>query len=173
LLPSFDYLLPTSPQISEIPELVPAVPEPVPEPARPAKRIRFADLILKMYPITRSQLREPGASDHKPQPELEPSRPALPAERTAPLLFLPPGQHQDPPPSVEVNGVEEWEAEEVLDFRWNRKGRGGRPNFKCIVKWIKHNESTELPAAWQNNAQDIINNYHLRYPNKPGFVFQE
>jgi hypothetical protein len=63
-----------------------------------------------------------------------------------------PGQHQDPSPSVEVNGVEEWEIKEVIDSRWNRRSRGGRPNLKYTIKWIGYNEPTESPAAWLNNA---------------------
>jgi hypothetical protein len=47
--------LPTPPQTPEIPELIPvAAPEITPEPARSAKQIRFADPILKLYPITRN-----------------------------------------------------------------------------------------------------------------------
>ncbi|CAJ2512148.1 Uu.00g051630.m01.CDS01 [Anthostomella pinea] len=85
-------LPPTPAQTPEVPEPVPAAPEPVPGSARPAKQVRFADPILKLYPITRSQLRGPGAPDHRPQPDLEPPWPALPVERTAPLL---PPQIQD------------------------------------------------------------------------------
>ncbi|CAJ2502650.1 Uu.00g100440.m01.CDS01 [Anthostomella pinea] len=68
-------LPPTPAQTPEVPEPVPAAPEPVLGPARPA-----------------NQLRGPGAPDHRPQPDLEPPRPALPVKRTAPLL---PPQIQD------------------------------------------------------------------------------
>jgi hypothetical protein len=68
-----------------------------------------------------------------------------------------------------MNDIEKWEVKEVIDSRWDRKGRGGRPNFKYIVKWIGYDEPTESPAAWLNNAQKIVNNYYRRYPNKPGF----
>jgi hypothetical protein len=84
---------PIPPQIPEIPELIPvAAPEITPEPARSAKQIRFADPILKLYPITRNQFRGPKAPGHQPQFNRKPPRPALPAERTAPLL---PSQIQD------------------------------------------------------------------------------
>jgi hypothetical protein len=47
----------TPPQTPEIPEFIPvAAPETVPEPTRPAKQVRFADPILKLYPIIRNQL---------------------------------------------------------------------------------------------------------------------
>ncbi|KAL9564024.1 hypothetical protein ACKAV7_011798 [Fusarium commune] len=45
-----------------------------------------------------------------------------------------PGQNPDPPPPIEVEGVEEWEVEDILDSRWDRRGRGGRPRLKYIVK---------------------------------------
>jgi hypothetical protein len=63
-----------------------------------------------------------------------------------------PGQYQDPSPFVEMNGVKKWEIKEVINSRWDRRGRGGRPNFKYTVKWIKYDEPTESPAAWLNNA---------------------
>jgi hypothetical protein len=78
---------PTPPQTPEIPELIPvAAPETTLEPFRPVKQVRFADPILKLYPITRSQLRGPEAPGHQPQFDRELPRPALFAERTAPLL---------------------------------------------------------------------------------------
>jgi hypothetical protein len=51
-----------------------------------------------------------------------------------------------------VNGVEKWEVKKVINSRWNRKGRSGRPNLKYTVKWIGYNEFTKFPAAWLENA---------------------
>jgi hypothetical protein len=46
---------PTPPQTPEIPEPIPvAALETTPEPFRPVKQVRFADPILKLYPITRN-----------------------------------------------------------------------------------------------------------------------
>ena len=78
-----------------------------------------------------------------------------------------PGQRQDPPPPVEVEGVEEWEVEDILDSRWDRRGRGGRPRLKYIVKWAGYDEPTEVPADYVENAQEIVKNFHRRYPDKP------
>ncbi|KAI1676228.1 reverse transcriptase [Pyrenophora tritici-repentis] len=78
-----------------------------------------------------------------------------------------PGQQQDPPPPVEIDGVEEWEVEDVLDSRWDRRGRGGRPRLKYLVKWAGYAEPTEVPADHLENAQEIVNNFHRRYPAKP------
>jgi hypothetical protein len=67
-----------------------------------------------------------------------------------------------------VNGVEEWEVEKVINSRWDRRGRGGRPNLKYTVKWTGYDEPMESSAAWLENAQKVGNNFHRRYPNKLG-----
>lgn len=36
-----------------------------------------------------------------------------------------PSQRQEPPPAIEVDGLKEWEVEEIMDSRWERRGRGG------------------------------------------------
>lgn len=33
-------------------------------------------------------------------------------------------QRQDLLPPIEVDGVEEWEVEDILDSRWDKRGRG-------------------------------------------------
>jgi hypothetical protein len=78
-----------------------------------------------------------------------------------------PGQRHEPPPPVQVEGIEEWEVEDILDSRWDRRGRGGRPRLKYIVKWAGYDEPTEEPADYVKNAQEIIKNFHRRYPDKP------
>lgn len=78
-----------------------------------------------------------------------------------------PGQRHDPPPPIEVEGIEEWEVEDILDSRFDRRGRGGRPRLKYLVKWAGYDEPTEVPASHLENAQEIVNNFHRRYPAKP------
>lgn len=78
-----------------------------------------------------------------------------------------PGQRQEPPPPVEVDGLEEWQVEDILDSRWERRGRGG-PRLKYTVKWTGYDDPTEEPAAYLEHAQEVIANYHRRYPHKPG-----
>ena len=34
-----------------------------------------------------------------------------------------PYQVQEPPPPVEIDGIEEWDVEDVVDSRWKRRGR--------------------------------------------------
>jgi transposase InsO family protein len=78
-----------------------------------------------------------------------------------------PGQRQEPPPPVEVEGLEEWEVEEVVDSRWERRGRG-RPRLKYTVKWTGYDEVTEEPADYLEHAEEAIRSFHRRYPDKPG-----
>ncbi|KAL9563874.1 hypothetical protein ACKAV7_011909 [Fusarium commune] len=79
-----------------------------------------------------------------------------------------PGQNPDPPPPIEAEGVEEWEVEDILDSRWDRRGRGGRPRLKYMVKWAGYIDPTEVPADYVDNAAEVVANFHRRYPDKPG-----
>ncbi|KAG0161693.1 hypothetical protein PDIDSM_5323 [Penicillium digitatum] len=76
------------------------------------------------------------------------------------------GQVTEPAPPVEVEGLEEWEVEDILDSRWERRGRGG-PRLKYTVKWIGYDEPTEEPVEYLDHAREIIRNFHRRYPHKP------
>jgi transposase InsO family protein len=78
-----------------------------------------------------------------------------------------PGQTHDPSPPVEVDGLEEWEVEDILDSRWERRGRG-RPRLKYTVKWTGYDQPTEEPAEYITHADEILANFHRRYPDKPG-----
>jgi transposase InsO family protein len=76
-----------------------------------------------------------------------------------------PGQRHEPPPPVEVQGLEEWEVEDILDSRIERRGRNGR--LKYTVKWVGYDTPTEEPAKYLANAKQAVLNFHRRYPNKP------
>ena len=78
-----------------------------------------------------------------------------------------PSQRQDPSPPVEVDGVEEFEVEEVLDSRLDRRGRG-RPRLKYTVKWTGYDQPTEVPADHLEKAKEVVRNFHRRSPEKPG-----
>jgi hypothetical protein len=78
-----------------------------------------------------------------------------------------PGQTQNPPPPIEVDGLEEHEVEEIVDSRWERRGRG-QPCLKYTVKWTGYDELTEEREEYLENAQEVVQNFHRRYPEKPG-----
>ena len=78
-----------------------------------------------------------------------------------------PGQQQPPPPPVEVDGVEQWEVEEIVDSTWERRGRG-KPRLKYTVKWRGYNETSIEPAYYLEDCAELVRNFHRRYPNKPG-----
>lgn len=80
-----------------------------------------------------------------------------------------PGQTTAPPPPIEAEGIEEWEVEEVLDSRWIKKGRG-QPKLHYTVKWVGYDDPTEEPAEYLGNARELVNNFHRRYPQKPGLT---
>ena len=77
-----------------------------------------------------------------------------------------PEQVPEPPPPVEVEGLEEWEVEDILDSRWEQRGRGG-PRLKYTVKWIRYDDPTEEPTEYLAHAREIIRNFYRRYPHKP------
>lgn len=83
-----------------------------------------------------------------------------------------PHQSQMPPPPVEVDGVEEWEVEEIVDSVTDRRGRGGRPRVKYVVKWKGYDTTTREAAdtIWED-VPDLVRNFHRRYPSKPRASF--
>ncbi len=68
---------------------------------------------------------------------------------------------------MEVDRVEDFKVQEVLDSRLDRCGRGGRPRLKYTVKWAGYNQPTEVPADYLEHAKEVVRNFHRRYPEKP------
>ena len=74
-----------------------------------------------------------------------------------------PGQEPPKPSSTPVNGVEEWEVEEILAS----KLRYGKLMYR--VKWRGHDpDPTWYPDDNFEHAPYMLRNFHNRYPNKPG-----
>ena len=71
-----------------------------------------------------------------------------------------PGQRIPLPPPVEVDGDHEWHVEEVFDSKIIQ----GR--LKYLVKWFGY-EADWQPAKNVNKLQ-AVEDFHRRYPNKPG-----
>lgn len=100
---------------------------------------------MKIHPVFNVSLLRPAASD--------------------PL----PCQTNPPSPPVEVNGIDEWEVEEIVDSRWERRGRG-RPRLRYTIKWMGHPDVTDEPAEYAEHAAEVVAAFHRRYPDKPGPV---
>lgn len=73
----------------------------------------------------------------------------------------PPGQVQAPPPPVEVEGLEEWEVEDIIDSRWERRGRG-KSRLRYTVKRTGYLHVTEQRAGSLYNARQIVEIRQLR-----------
>lgn len=74
-----------------------------------------------------------------------------------------PGQIEDPPPAIEVNGEYEWEVEEILAVRLHR----GKLQYK--VKWVGYDDDpTWYPAANFIGSPHRLQSFHERYPDLPG-----
>ncbi|GIZ39392.1 hypothetical protein CKM354_000277800 [Cercospora kikuchii] len=77
-------------------------------------------------------------------------------------------QRTPPPPPVIVDGVEEWEIEEIVDSKVDRRGRGGKERLRYVVKWKGYDVPTTEPAdTIIEDVPHLVRNFHRRYPLKP------
>ena len=76
---------------------------------------------------------------------------------------------EEPPPPVEVDGDLEYKIEVILDFKLDRR--------RCckllyLVCWSGYegskDETSWITADELSHAQELISDYHLLYPDKPG-----
>ena len=74
-----------------------------------------------------------------------------------------PGQYNDPPPPIEVEGETEWEVKDVLAVRKHR----GKLQYR--VQWLGYdNDPDWYLASDLKYAPHKVRDFHLRYPTKPG-----
>ena len=80
-----------------------------------------------------------------------------------------PNRTQPPPPPVEIDGEIEYEIAEILDSKidnWRRC------KLLYYVKWSGYEgtdeETSWLPATELEHAQELVADFHARYPRKPG-----
>lgn len=94
---------------------------------------------LKIHPVFHISLLEPATANPFPN-------------RIAP-----------PPAPIDIEADLEYEVEEVLDSR--RRGRG----IQYLILWKGYpiSDSTWEPPDNVRNAQDLVADFHRRYPNKP------
>jgi len=77
---------------------------------------------------------------------------------------------QPPPPLVEVDGEPEFEISEILDSKVDRRRRMCKLLY--LVHWSGY-EGTDEETSWLlatelGNTTELLENYHVRYPDKPG-----
>ena len=81
-----------------------------------------------------------------------------------------PERIQPPPPPVLIDGEPKYEISEILDSKLGNRRRVCKLLY--LVKWSGYegtNEETSwLPANELAHATNIISNFHLKYPSKPG-----
>ena len=81
-----------------------------------------------------------------------------------------PNQDQPPPPPVEVDGEPEYEIEEILDSKIDRRRR--HCQLLYLVSWLGY-EGTDDETSWLlatelGHATELVEDFHRKYPDKPG-----
>lgn len=91
--------------------------------------------------------------------QLEPQKPDVIPNRTQP-----------PPPPIAVDGELEYEIAEVLDSKIDNRRRTCKLLY--LVRWSGY-ENTDEETSWVlatelEHAQEVVTDFHARYPSKPG-----
>jgi len=81
-----------------------------------------------------------------------------------------PDRIQPPLPLVKVDGEPEFEISEILDSKVDRRCRSCKLLY--LVCWSGY-EGTDEETSWLlatelGNTTELLENYHVRYPDKPG-----
>ena len=80
-----------------------------------------------------------------------------------------PNHTQPPPPPIEIDGEIEYEIAEILDSKIDNRHRC---KLLYYVKWSGYEgtdeETSWLPATELEHAQELVADFHARYPRKPG-----
>lgn len=80
-----------------------------------------------------------------------------------------PGREDPPPAAVEIiDGDEHFEVKQIVDSKLDRRYR---TKLRYLVEWLGY-ENTDEQFTWVSaddiDAPDHIENFHRRFPNKPG-----
>ena len=80
-----------------------------------------------------------------------------------------PNRVQPAPPPIEINDELEYEIAEILDSKIDNRRKCKHLYF---VPWTGYEgtdeENSWLPATELDHAQEIVSDFHARYPRKPG-----
>jgi len=79
-------------------------------------------------------------------------------------------QRSEPPPTpVIIDRKPEYEISKIVDSKIDRR-RACKLLYKVI--WLGYEDTDDnskwLPAAELEHAKELVNNFHLKYPTKPG-----
>ena len=74
-----------------------------------------------------------------------------------------PGRIVAPPPAIQVDGVEEFEVNYILDSRIRRR------KLEYYVDWVGYDVSNRSwePAIVLTNANNAIQDFHNKFPSRP------
>ena len=74
-----------------------------------------------------------------------------------------PGQTDNPPLPIQVNGNDEWEVDEILASRVSRR------TLQYRVSWKGYDPDPTWYPAWNFvGSPQAIKRFHEKYPKKPG-----
>ena len=80
-----------------------------------------------------------------------------------------PNRIQPPPPPVEIDNELEYEIAEILDSKIDNRRRC---KLLYFIHWSGYEgtdeENSWLPATELSHVQELVSDFHSRYPNKPG-----
>jgi len=81
-----------------------------------------------------------------------------------------PNRVQSLPPPIEVDGEVEYEVEEILDSKIDRRRR--HCQLLYLVRWAGY-ASTDEETSWLlatelDHASELVEDFHRKYPGKPG-----
>jgi len=81
-------------------------------------------------------------------------------------------QYSEPPPApVIIDGEPEYEISKIVDSKIDHQ-RACKLLYKVI--WLGYedtdNDSEWLPATELEHAKELLNDFHLKYPSKPGLL---
>ena len=77
-----------------------------------------------------------------------------------------PGRTAPPPPTIEIDGNQEFEVEEILDSKL--KAHGKNNHLWYLIKFKGYADPEWHPAANAENSPELTTSFHSRFPRKPG-----
>jgi hypothetical protein len=80
-----------------------------------------------------------------------------------------PDREQSPPPAIELDGDDHYKIREISDSKINRRRRC---KLLYLVQWAGYENTDQasdwLPADELEKAKEAVEEFHFKYPNKPG-----